>query len=324
MASPETHRLSDQAGQPAEIGYLESMRSLPKLLVLLGPTATGKSDLGVELALEFNGEVISADSRQVYKNLDLGTGKILPSEMAGVPHHLLDIAEPEQQISSITWKQKAEQVITEILARDRKPILVGGTGFYIQTLTENVILPDARPSPELRRKLEKMTTEDLNEKIKAQDPKRAETIDPKNRRRLVRALEIIDTLGAVPKIKTGEKKYHTLKIGLDRPDEELKTRIKNRLKKRIDQGLITEGENLKKAGLSDTRMEELGLEYRYLSRYLNGEISRNEMTEKIETTSWQYAKRQRSWFRRDRSIVWFDPENQTKIKQAVQEFFQSA
>ena len=162
----------------------------PKILVILGPTATGKSGMAVRLAKKFNGEIISADSRQVYKGLDIGSGKITEKEMLGVAHHLLDIANPKRKFSVTDFKEKAEKTIEDILKRSRLPIICGGTGFYIQALVDNLILPEVAPNLSLRKKLEKKTPAELFEILKKLDPKRADSIERQNPRRLIRAIEI--------------------------------------------------------------------------------------------------------------------------------------
>ncbi len=245
----------------------------PKILIVVGPTASGKSDLAVKLAKKLKGEVISADSRQVYKGLDVGTGKITKKEMLHIPHHLLDVADPKKQFSVSGYKKLAEIKIKEIIKRQKFPIIVGGTGFYIDAITGRTNLPEVPPNPEMRKKLEKKSTEELFKLLEEKDPARAKTIDKHNRVRLVRALEIVATLGKVPKIKSSKYPYKLIWIGLRPEQTELEEKIFARLKKTIPT-MIKEAKNLHKNGLTFKRMEELGLEYRYLARLLQKKITR--------------------------------------------------
>lgn len=295
----------------------------PKILVVLGPTATGKSDLAVKLALKYNGEVISADSRQVYKGLDIGTGKITKDEMQGVHHWLLDVVSPVKTFSVADYKKLTEEKIKTILKRHKLPIIVGGTGFYIQSIVDNVILPEVPANIELRKELESKTTEELNEMLKTLDSNRLKTIDANNRVRLIRAIEIAKSLGSVPEFKKEESQYDFIQIGLTLPPEEIRTKIKKRLLSRIKIGMVEEAEKLHKKGLSFERMRELGLEYRYLADLLEQRISKKEFTEKLETAICQYSKRQMTWFKRDKNIKWFSPKSTNKIETFVKDFLQS-
>ncbi len=282
-------------------------KTLPKILVICGPTATGKSDLAVKLAGKLDGEVISADSRQVYKGLDIGTGKITPKEMGGIPHHLIDIANPKKQFSVTEFVTLGEKAIQDILFRKKLPIICGGTGFYISALVDGIIFPGVKPDQKLRNSLSKKTSSELFKMLKKLDSSRAKSIDPKNSRRIIRAIEIATSLGKVPSLKNLVSKYNAVKIGLTIPPEDIKKRIHDRLLKRINAGMIEESRNLHKNGLSWKRMEELGLEYRSLAKFLKKEISRDEMIAKLNTEIWHYARRQMTWFRRDKEIKWFNP-----------------
>ncbi len=295
----------------------------PKVLVILGPTATGKSDLAVKLALKYNGEVISADSRQVYKGLDIGTGKITKEEMKGVHHWLLDVISPQKTFSVADYKKLSEEKIKIILKRHKLPIIVGGTGFYIQSIVDNVILPEVPANIELREELENKTTEELNEMLKTLDSNRLKTIDTNNRVRLIRAIEIAKSLGSVPEFKKEESQYDFIQIGLTLPTDEIKTKIKKRLLSRVKTGMIEEAEKLNKKGLSFERMRELGLEYKYLADLIEKRISKKEFLVKIETAIYQYSKRQMTWFKRDKSIKWFSPKSTNKIETLVKTFLQN-
>ncbi len=293
-----------------------------KILIILGPTTSGKSDLAVKIAKEFNGEIISADSRQVYKGLDIGTGKITKDEMENVPHYLLDAVRPGEKFDVIQFKKLAEEKVNEILEREKLPIVVGGTGFYIQSIVDGLVLPEVPPDEELRTKLEGKSAEELYKELQKLDPNRSLSIQSDNKRRLIRAVEIVKTLGKVPDLEK-KPKYETLQIGLNLDDGELKERIKNRLLERMEKGMIEEVEKLNKEGLSFERMINLGLEYKYLAYFLKGEMDKKEMIEKLNIAIRQYAKRQKTWFKRDERIKWFRPEENKRIFELIQVFLNS-
>ncbi|MBU0612139.1 tRNA (adenosine(37)-N6)-dimethylallyltransferase MiaA [Patescibacteria group bacterium] len=285
-----------------------------KIIVILGQTATGKSDLAVKIAKKVNGEVISADSRQVYKDLDLGTGKVTKKEMNSVPHYLLDVANAKNRFTVALYKKLADQKIKEIVSKNKVPIICGGTGFYIDAVVNNINFPEVPPNSKLRKDLEKKSAPELYKILKGIDTRRAKNIDSKNKVRLIRAIEITKKLGKVPSLITKNPNYEFIKIGLYLPAEKLKERIKKRLKKRIKMGMTKEMQNLHKNGLSWKRMEELGLEYRYFALYLQKKISKKEMLEKANSEIYKFAKRQMTWFKRDKEIKWFTPEEIKRLK----------
>ena len=287
----------------------------PKVLVILGPTATGKSGLAVKIAKKINGEIISADSRQVYKGMNLGSGKVTKKEMGGIPHHLLDVVKPNTRFSVAQYKKIAEKTIEEIVKKGKNPIICGGTGFYIDSIVKNISLPEVRPNPKLRKQLDKKTASELFIILKKLSPSRAETIDKHNKVRLIRAIEIATSLGNVPEIKEGPKKYDFVFIGLDFPDNELKKRIEKRLLDRIKLGMIAEIKKLHNQGVSWKRLESFGLEYRQTALYLQEKITREQMIENLKNDIWHFAKRQRTWFKRNKKIRWFQLREITKILQ---------
>ncbi len=291
------------------------MNILNKVIIILGQTSTGKSDFAVQIAQKIDGEIISADSRQVYKGMNLGTGKITKKEMSGIPHHLLDIVNPKKVFSVNDYKKLANKKIKDILARGKIPIICGGTGFYIDAVVNKTILPEVEPNLELRKNLSKKSKEQLFEMLKKLDPARAKTIDKNNPIRLIRAIEIAKALGSVPLLRQGLKSSHNsdllldydiIKIGLTLPNEILKKKIYTRLIARIKKGMLREIKNLHNSGVSWKRMNDLGLEYRYSAMYLQNKITKKEMIQKINTETWHYAKRQMTWFKRDKDIVWLD------------------
>lgn len=293
---------------------------MEKLIVILGPTASGKSDLAVKLARRFSGEIISADSRQVYKGLDIGSGKITKKEMQGIPHHLLNVANPKQRFTVAQFQKLAFTKIKKIQNRGKLPFLVGGTGFYIQSVVDGIVIPEVKPNWELRKKLEKKSTEQLFLMLENLDSKRAKNIDSKNPRRLVRAIEIVKSTGKpVPTthLQTPVYKGVVLQIGINKTPQELKKLIHARLKKRI-KGIVAEVKKLHQNGLSWKRLEELGLEYRFVAQYLQQKITYQEMIDNIQIESEHYAKRQMTWFKRDTRIHWI--KNHKKAEKLAKKF----
>lgn len=297
-------------------------KSKPKILVIVGPTASGKTSLSIQLAQKYNGEVISADSRQVYRRLDLGTGKVTKEEMQGVPHHLLDVADSSDVYTVADFVRDGQNAIQEILSRNGLPIIVGGTFFYIDALLGRVSTPNVPPNYALREQLETESPERLCALLIEKDPELAKTIDVRNPRRIIRALEIIDTIGTVPETRS-EELYQTLTIGISIPRELLKRNIHTRLIDRLKNGLVAEAKNLHKNGLSYTRMHDLGIEYRYLAEYLQGKISEEEMQLCIETKSMQYAKRQMTWLKKDMAIQWYETKDLCGITKKIESFIHS-
>lgn len=292
----------------------------PKILVILGPTATGKSDLAVRLSKKFDGEVVSADSRQIYRGLDIGSGKITKREMQKVPHHMLDVAQPKTVYSVTRYTRDANSAVQKILKKKKVPIIVGGTGMYIDALVDGIIFPEVPPNPLLRKKLEKKSTEELYRLLKKKDSRRAKNIDRHNRRRLIRALEIAEKLGKTPTLHKNPL-FTPLHIGLVLPSPELQKKIHTRLLARMKKGMVREVAKLRKEGLSWKRFAELGLEYRYLALYLQKMIQKKEMLERLETEILQYSKRQMTWFKRDARIHWFRPVKDVRnIEKLVKQF----
>ncbi|MDP2705305.1 MAG: tRNA (adenosine(37)-N6)-dimethylallyltransferase MiaA [Patescibacteria group bacterium] len=292
---------------------------MEKILVILGPTASGKSALAVKLAKKFKGEIISADSRQVYKGLDIGTGKITKKEMGGIPHHLLDIASPKKTFTVVQYKKLAEKTINKIIKKGKLPIVCGGTGFYIQAVVDNMSLPEVKPNVKLRRNLEKKSVTQLGEILKKLDPKRYRTIDTKNARRLIRAIEIAKQLGHVPTLKR-KAKFDALQIGISTDNNILQKKIRTRLLERVGQGMAEEVKHLRAHGLSFKRLESFGLEYKYIALYLQKRLSKNEMLTRLESEIKKYAKRQKTWFKKDTRIKWFTLTDLAKIEKEVKFF----
>ncbi len=310
-----------------------------KILVILGPTAVGKSGTAIKLAKKFNGEIISADSRQIYKGMKINSGAVpitnkkdnekIIAVSDGIPHYFVNIAKPTEEYSVAKFKREAEKIITDILLRDKLPIICGGTGFWIKAIVNDVSFPEVKPNWKLREKLDKKSTEELFAKLKKVDPTRAKTIDAKNKVRLIRALEICEKLGKVPKILSrghtssvaiapprGTTSFHSnwefLQIGINRPKEELHERIKLNIKNRMHEGMIKEIEELH-TNLSWNEIEKFGLSFKLIPQYLRGEISlQEELKEKIYLAEKNYAKRQMTWFKKDNNILWLEDYNTTE------------
>lgn len=275
-----------------------------KILCIAGPTASGKSGRAVEEALKRNGEIISVDSRQIYRCLDIGTEKISREEMRGVPHHLLDIRDASENYSAGDFVADASRLIEEISARGKLPILAGGTHFYFDALLSG--LPFVPENNVLREELEHLPDEELFARIREQDPRRADELDPKNRRRLVRALEIIAAIGHVPlrakdigcptwtsDVQACEVEW----IVIDPPGEELRRRIDVRLTNALERGLVDEVRRVREQ-VGDTRLNELGLEYKIVGEFLRGERDEKSLLPALSAKLWQYARRQKAWLRK--------------------------
>lgn len=329
--------------------YTLSPKPYP-LVVLVGPTASGKSELAVRLARRFNGEIISADSRQIYKGLDLGTGKVKgkwrtdksykarPSHKSyfykSVSHHLIDFIKPNQQYSAALFQRDTKKAIADVLRRSKLPILCGGTAHWINAVVYNQILPNVKPNAKLRLRLEKNTADELYYKLAKLDPMRAKTIDRHNKRRLIRALEIISATGKPvpqPTIQNPQpENYNLLWLGINPPQKTLYQKIDARLKQRIKAGMINEVEQLhrghplplgeglgvrvqRKSGLSWKRLINFGLEYKYVALYLQKKLARKEMLAQLSFAIKHYSKRQMTWWKKNKEIKWVKNPKQAEV-----------
>ena len=288
--------------------YLKNLNK--KIIVIIGPTASGKSAFGVRLAKKLNGEIISADSRQIYKGLYLASGKITKKEMGGIPHHCLDLVSPKTIFSAERYAKCAQKAVKDILKHGKTPIIVGGTGFYIDIALGRMKTANVAPNWKLRRALEKKSAETLFKMFKKLDPARAKTIEPQNKRRLIRAIEIVKLSK-----KKGFKKQNILIyqyinnadlvwLGIKIKPKDLRKKINARLEKRIKAGMINEIKKLYQSGVSWKRLDDLGLEPRWISRYLRGLVGKKEMIQKLQTAIWRYSRRQMTWFKRNKKIRW--------------------
>ncbi len=296
---------------------------LPKLVVLLGPTASGKSGLSITLAQHFNGEIISADSRQVYRGLDIGTAKVTSAEQALVPHHVLDVADPRDVYTVAQFQRDAISAINDILKRSHQPFLVGGSPHYIQAVVDNLDIPHIEPQPALRAQLEKRPMPELLQQLEKLDSRSAATIDRNNPRRVIRALEVCLVSGKPfsQQRKMSEPLYQSLLLGIEWPREVLYRRIDERVDERMQQGMVQEVQRLLDEGISHQRLEALGLEYRYIIRWLTGAFeNEDEMVQKLKYAIHDFTRRQLTWFRKEKRIVWMNGGDWEQAEDVVRDF----
>ncbi len=280
-----------------------------KLVIIAGTNASGKSGLGIELALKYGAEIVSADSRQVFKGLNLGSGKVTAEEMKGVPHHLLDVAEPNEFFSLSHYQKLAYAAIDDIHARGGRPFLVGGTGLYVNAVADGYNLNEAEPDPAIRQQVEAMSLEELTELIREKNPEALTRLDLKNKRRLERAAE--KALAGKGTELPSLPRYETLMIGVTWPRDVLYERIRERLDRRLKEGMIEEVENLRANGATDEFLYKLGLEYRYILMYLRGEFADfDAFYNKLFMEIRHLAKEQMTWFRKRIDINWIDMQKE--------------
>ena len=289
-----------------------SETTLPPLIVILGPTAVGKTSLSLDLAARLDGEIVGADSRQIYRGMDIGTAKPSAEEQAQVPHHLVDIQRPDTQMALATYQQMAFSVIDGIHLRGRVPFLVGGSALYLQAVIEGLQIPEVAPNPALRAELEKFAQENgheaLHTRLRASDPEAAARIHPNNLRRVIRALEIVQTTGRRKSEleAAAPPPYRILKIGLDLPRPLLHERIDQRVHDMVEAGLVEEMESLLAAGYSPDLPALSSLGYQEIAAHLRGEISLQAAVERIQIETHRFVRHQYTWFRRIPDIHWFD------------------
>ncbi|AJD91090.1 tRNA delta(2)-isopentenylpyrophosphate transferase [Jeotgalibacillus malaysiensis] len=295
-----------------------------KVIVIAGPTAVGKTELSIKVSKAFHGEVINGDAMQVYKKLNIGTAKIKPEEMQGVPHHLFDILDPEESFSAAEYQKVVREKINEVHDRGAIPVLTGGTGLYIQSVLFDYNFSDKGKDESVRLQLEKahLNGEDLHKKLTELDPDSASVIHPNNVRRVIRALEIIESTGMTPAELKAEQVpeplYQHTCIGLDMNRDSLYERINNRVDKMFEEGLFEEVRSLYDSGLRNvTAVQAIG--YKELYAFFDGDITYDEAVERIKQNSRRYAKRQLTWFRNKMDFMWFNmTENrEKKIKEII-------
>jgi tRNA dimethylallyltransferase len=288
----------------------------PPLVVIVGPTASGKTALAIELAEEFHGEIVSADSRQVYRGMDIGTAKAMPEELTRAPHHLIDIAKPTDRLTLAEYKEHADRAILHIQDRGLLPFLVGGTGLYVQAVVDNLDIPAVPPQPELRAKLEKLSLEALGKRLKQIDPTSYAAVDRKNPRRLIRAIEVGETEGvSIQRLKRSRKPlFDILMLGLRTDPKTLEKRVRGRIDDWLDRGLLDEISRLHDDfGVSWDQLEDFGLHYRTFAEHLQGNLEFDRAKELAVTENLKYAKRQLTWFKRDKRIRWINDEDHAGV-----------
>lgn len=307
--------------------------SLPKIIIIAGPTASGKTDIGIKLAQKFGGEIISADSRQVYKKLDLGTGKATPEEQSLAKHHLIDVVDPGTDFTVADFKQRSVKIIDHLTTHSSSlgvgkgvgsptlPLIVGGTGLYIKSLVDNLDFNTTKPDEELRKKLNSLHLHELQKMLKKLNPKLYQKIDYNNSYRVIRAIEIAQQNPGIKTIKSEPKPiYNSLQLATKIDRDELVNRINIRVDKRVEQGMIEEVENLINDGVDPKWLKKIGLEYRYITYFLEGKLEKDEMLEKLKIKIRQFAKRQMTWFKKDKRIKWIDYDKYELFEQEVEKF----
>ncbi len=296
----------------------------PRIVVIAGPTAAGKTALAVAVALEFGGEVISADSMQVYRGMDIGTAKPTPTETAGVPHHLIDVVDPDSEYTAAMFAEDARAVAADIASRGRVPVVAGGTGLYIRAMLGG-IAPAPAGDPELRARLladaELYGAEHLHARLAEVDPQSAAAVHPNNLRRVVRALEVYySTDRPISDFHAehafADSPYNALKIGITRPRDQLYRAIDARVDEMVSRGLIEEVRSL--AARYSTHLKPMcGLGYKEIAAFLRGDLPLEEAVRLIKRNTRHYAKRQMTWFRKDEGIRWFEPHEKKEVMAAV-------
>lgn len=300
-----------------------------KVVVLIGPTAVGKTNLSIELAKKYNGEIISGDSMQIYKGMDIATAKISPEEMQGVPHHLIDIVEPDESFSVAQFQELVRKKITEITARGKLPFIVGGTGLYIQAVLYDYQFQETASDQAFRMKLEEMAQREgslrIHDRLKEIDPEAAAAIHHHNVRRVIRALEVFHVTGKkmseIQKEQKQEPLYDTALIGLTMDREILYERINKRVDQMLENGLLEEVEHFYHQGIRDCQsIQAIG--YKEIYKYYDGLLSLHESIEELKQNSRRYAKRQLTWFRNKMDVQWYDMTETVKtndITKKIQE-----
>ncbi|MHB8599116.1 MAG: tRNA (adenosine(37)-N6)-dimethylallyltransferase MiaA [Ktedonobacteraceae bacterium] len=297
----------------------------PKLVVILGPTASGKSALGIALAQRFHGEIVSADSRQVYRGLDIGSAKVAAEEQAMAPHHLLDVIDPDEIYTVAQYQQQANAAIAGILGRGHQPFLVGGSPHYIQAVVDNLDIPAIPPQPALRAELESRSLAALLEQLEELDPQSAATIERHNPRRVIRALEVCIVSGKPfsEQRRVADPLYEILLLGIQWPRAVLYQRIDARVNERMRQGMVQEVQHLLDQGVRSERLEALGLEYRYINRWLRGEYaSEAAMVERLKYAIHDFTRRQLTWFRKETRLTWIEGYDVCRAEELVKTFLE--
>ncbi len=304
-----------------------------RVVVIAGPTASGKTSLGVKLALALGGEILNADSMQVYRGMDVGTAKPTREEQKGIPHHLLDVVDPDEEFNAAIYRSMAIPVITDMVARDKPCFVAGGTGLYIRSLLKGLFEcppSDMEIRESLRRECDTLGSPGLHERLVDIDPQCAQKIHPNDSIRIIRALEIIRLTGRRPSEVTGEhgfrdSRFNALELCLDVDREELYDRINRRSVRMFEKGLARETENLLRKGYSPELKPMKSIGYRHMIMCLKGDWSREDAIRRLQRDTRRYAKRQLTWFRADPEFLWIRPDDFEPVLERVRTFlFESA
>ncbi len=302
--------------------FLAKKSIKPKLVAVIGPTASGKTDISVQIAKKYDGEIINADSRQMYKYLSIGTASPTEKEKSGVPHHLFDFLDPKDECNVAEWREFAEKKIYEITQKDKLPILCGGTGLFVNALTQNFSLPSIPPNAEFRKKMEQKNSEELWKNLKEKDPEEASRIDPQNKKYIIRALEIYEFSGEKKSqiMNTGEALYDTFVVGITLPRDLLYKKIDQRTDTMENMGFLDEVKELLHKGYSKEDPAMMSHGYREALEYLEGARSLESLLEIMKKNTRNYAKRQLTWWRRDTRVHWYNSYSQEAIITMDSEF----
>lgn len=304
------------------------MRKKPKIIILTGPTGVGKTALSLFLAQKFNAEIVNADSMQIYRYLDIGTAKPTPTERAAVPHHLIDIRHPDEDYDAAQFRADANRVIKDIMARGKQALVVGGTMLYLKVLTQG-IFPSPPADKTLRQHLKHLAEEKgrkwLHQYLRQIDPEAAHKIHPTDMVRLIRAIEVYELTGKPISWHQRQHRfqaspYDYLKICLYLPRETLYKRINERVELMFKQGLVAEVENLLKMGYTSDLKPLQAIGYRHIIAYLKGEYTLEKAKELIKRDTRRYAKRQLSWWRQDKEILWYQPQEKEAIERIIEQW----
>jgi tRNA dimethylallyltransferase len=308
----------------SNIEHRNSNFDVRKLFVILGPSAVGKTEIALQLAEEFGGEIVSADSRLIYRGMDVATAKPTRAEQARVPHHLIDVVAPDEELTLAEYQARAYAAIDDIFARGKIPFLVGGTGLYIRAVVEGYNIPRVPPNPARRAELEHLPAPELYARLQTQDPEIAATILPNNTRRIIRALEVIEATGA--KMSAQQTRhpppFAVTQIGLQLPRALLYARVDARINAMVERGLVDEVRGLVARGYAFTLPSMTGLGYREIGAYLRGEIDLDEAVRLLKSNTRKFIRHQGNWFRpNDARIQWFDlsAQDYAAIRELVRE-----
>ncbi len=311
--------------RPGSRGPVGTKRALPRVLCIVGPTSSGKTLLGIQLAKRFKGEIINADARQVFQTFDIGTGKPMGGKRTsvgarkmylfeGVPHYLMDFLPPTETMTVAEWQEKALTAVKGITKRKKLPIVVGGTGLYIQTLVDNYVIPQVPPQPEFRKAMETKSLPELVKLLIRVDPDAERLVDLKNPRRVLRALEVTTFTGKpfTHQKSAAKPVIDPFMIAIKRERDELRERISLAVEAYVEAGWLDEIRRVRKMGIPWDAPAMTSIGYRELGAYIRGECSLDEAVRKTKEATWQYAKRQLTWFKRDQRIHWVKDEEEAE------------